>query len=187
MVFSDIFSLHFHDPCDCHRYGREDKTYSNSLQVSYACGNSDDKECHRDDWEGCWWNIERICELDVHDTIAALSSHLHKEEAQVIKLEIYKTRRKWKFHQNKNQSIQKSTCEHLCEQVKLTEPPTTKARSNQLKKVDICAASFGYFSSNWSAPCDGNAAFTPEAPTAIRESVGNSDHPVGMSRPLNNH
>ncbi|WJX53287.1 hypothetical protein P8452_39300 [Trifolium repens] len=50
--------------------------------------------------------------------------------------------------------------------VKLTEPPTQTANKRTLKKLDICFASLGFLSSNWSAPCDGKQAFKPALPKA---------------------
>jgi hypothetical protein len=47
-------------------------------------------------------------------------------------------------------------------------PPMVKLSKNKLKKVESLAASFGSFSSNWSAPRDGRAAFTPLVPNATR-------------------
>lgn len=50
--------------------------------------------------------------------------------------------------------------------VKLTAPPTQSAKKRPLKKLDICIASLGSLSSNWSAPCDGKEAFKPALPKA---------------------
>ncbi|CAN1194287.1 hypothetical protein LINPERHAP2_LOCUS42484 [Linum perenne] len=51
-----------------------------------------------------------------------------------------------------------------------TMAPTTMLKKNQLKKLEILGASFGFFGSNWSAPNAGNAALMPPAPNAMRYS-----------------
>ena len=57
--------------------------------------------------------------------------------------------------------------------VKLTVPPRQTANNRPLKKLDICVASLGSFSSNWSAPCDGKEALIPALPKANKQRLMN--------------
>ena len=46
--------------------------------------------------------------------------------------------------------------------------PVTTENRNQLKKLERVLASSGSVSSNWSAPKEGSAAFSPPVPTATK-------------------
>lgn len=82
IVSSHFFSLYLYESGDGHRDARQDKANSYSLQVSdpgadagdfaknrhedaVIDGDHDDHEHDWDDWDGCWWDVERT-EASVH-------------------------------------------------------------------------------------------------------------------------